>query len=72
MIRDYDAVRGSEGPAAPGIETNTRFLQMFEPLRRWFELIFVLYLFERWRTKEPHALIGSRRRGEADYTDDRH
>jgi len=65
MVRDYEAVCRNERPAPAGIETNTRFLQMFEPLRRWLELIFLLYLFERRRTKEPHALIGSRRSGDA-------
>ena len=40
MVRDHQSIFGNERPAATGIETDTRFLEMLEPLRRWFEIIF--------------------------------
>jgi hypothetical protein len=32
-------------------------LEMFKPLRRRLELIFLFELFQRWRVEEPHAFV---------------
>ena len=60
MIRDAESGRGNERAAAAGIETNARFLEMFQPLWRRLELIFVLELFERRIVEQPHSLIAKR------------
>jgi len=72
MIRDHQSIFGNERPAAAGIETDARFLEMLEPLRRRFEIIFFLQLLERRRVEQPHPLIGGRRCGEGNETADGH
>ena len=61
MIGNAESVSGNERPAAAGIESDTRFLQMLEPLRRRLELILFLELLERRIVEEPHSFIGSGR-----------
>src|SRR6266550_1758378 len=45
MVCDHEAVRRNEGSAPARIEANTGLLEMFKPLRRRLELIFLLELF---------------------------
>ena len=59
MVRDNEAVRGHERSAAARIKTNARFLEMLEPLRSRFELIFLFELFEGRIVEEPHPFIGA-------------
>ncbi len=58
MIRDHEPSRGDERTAAAGVETDARFLQMLEPLRRRLELILFLELFEGRIVEQPHPFIG--------------
>src|SRR5919201_1099835 len=50
--------------SSAGVETDTRLLQMLEPLRRRLELIVLLQPLERWIVKQPHPFIGEQRRSE--------
>ena len=58
MIGDDETVRGNERAAPAGVETDARFLQMLEPLRRRLELILLFELFERRIVEQPHSFIG--------------
>lgn len=60
MIGDAKAVRGNERAAPAGIESDARFLEMLEPLRRRFEVVFLFELLERRSGEEPHSLIAER------------
>ena len=57
----HEAVRGDERAAPAGIEADTRFLQMLEPLRRRLELILLFELLERRIVEQPHSFVGSGR-----------
>jgi hypothetical protein len=57
MVRDHEAVGGNKRPASAGVETDARFLEMLEPLRRRLELILFFELLERGIGEEPHSLI---------------
>jgi hypothetical protein len=57
MICNDNAICGYERAAASRVETDARFLQMFQPLLRRFELIFLFELPERRRIENPHSFI---------------
>ncbi len=61
MIRNYETIRGNERSAPAIIKTDTRFLEVLEPLRRWLELVFVFQLLERRKIEQPHAFVSNRR-----------
>src|SRR2546430_11934706 len=60
MFRDAKSVCENERAAPAGIEANTRFLQVLEPLRSRLEIIFLLELLERRIVEQPHSLIAKR------------
>src|SRR3954451_9862461 len=70
MVRDRQPGRGDERTAAAGIETDARFLEMLEPLRRRLEIIFFLELLERRVVEKPHPFVGPCRRKSRDGYDE--
>lgn len=57
VICYHKTIRRYERAAASGVEANTRFLQMFQPLLRRLELILLFELLERRRIEQPHSFI---------------
>src|SRR5207237_3233012 len=71
MVGNDQPVCGNKGAAPSGIEANARFLEVFEPLRRGFELIFLLELFQRRIVEQPHSLITKKRRSDDEQSENR-
>ena len=70
VICNNKTVRRYERAAASGVEADTGFLQVLEPLGCRLEMVFFFELLERWRIEKPHSFV---RRGgchAADYTHD--
>ena len=67
VICYHKTIRRHERAAASGVEANTRFLQMLQPVLRRLELILLFELLERWRIEKPHSFIGGGRYHEGNY-----